>query len=50
VIPPDPELLATRGKYFEEAYGHLNFWSSVRMAEAAEHEYIAATGNKSHED
>lgn len=46
VVPPDPELLAARSKYFEEAYDQLNFWGSIRMAEEAEHQYIANNGNK----
>lgn len=50
VVPPNPELLAARGKYFEEAYDHLNFWGSIRMAEEAEHKYISSTGNKDHDD
>lgn len=49
-MPPDPELLAARGKYFEEAYDHLNFWSSVRMAEEAEQQYLVAAANKHHEE
>ena len=48
MVPPDPELLAARGKYFEEAYDHLNFWSSIHMAEEAEHQYFATVGNKHH--
>jgi len=50
MVPPDPELLAARGKYFEEAYDHLNFWGSIRMAEEAEHQYFATIGNKNHQE
>ena len=50
VVPPDPGLLAARGKYFEEAYDHLNFWSTVRLAEEAERQYFTSVGNKRHED
>jgi hypothetical protein len=44
VVPPDPGLLAARSKYFEEAYDHLNFWSSVRLAEEAERQYFTTVG------
>jgi len=50
VVPPDPGLLATRSKYFEEAYDHLNFWSTVRLAEEAEQQYFTTVGNKPHEE
>jgi len=50
VVPPDPGLLAARGKYFEEAYDHLNFWSSARLAEEAEHQYFLTVGNNHHKD
>lgn len=49
-MPPDPELLAARGKYFEEAYDHLNFWGSIRMAEEAEHKYYAGIGSKERDE
>jgi len=49
VVPPDPGLLAARGKYFEEAYDHLNFWSSARLAEEAEQQYFTSIGNN-HKD
>lgn len=50
VVPPNPELLAARGQYFEEAYDHLNFWSSARLAEEAERQYFTTIGNKQHQD
>lgn len=50
MVPPDPKLLAARGQYFEEAYDHLNFWSSIRMAEEAEHQYFETIGNKGHQE
>lgn len=50
MVPPDPKLLAARAKYFEEAYDHLNFWSSVRMAEEAEHQYFMTIANKDNKD
>jgi tellurite resistance protein TehA-like permease len=50
VVPPDPKVLAARGQYFEEAYDHLNFWSSARMAEEAERQYFTTIGNKQHQD
>jgi hypothetical protein len=39
-----PKLLAARAKYFED--DHLNFWSPVRMAEEAEHQYFMTIANK----
>jgi ABC-type transport system involved in cytochrome bd biosynthesis fused ATPase/permease subunit len=50
LVPVDPELLATRDKYFEEAYDHLNFWSSIRMAQEAEHQYLSTIKNKAHRE
>jgi hypothetical protein len=50
VVPPDPKLLAVRGKYFEESYDHLNFWSSVRLAEEAEREYVTTTEDNRRKD
>jgi tellurite resistance protein TehA-like permease len=50
VVPPDPELLAARSKYFEEAYDHLNFWKSARLAEEAERQYFTTIANNHHED
>lgn len=41
ISPADPELLAAREKYFEEAYDHVNYWSSIRMAGKAEDQYLA---------
>lgn len=39
LVPPDPKLLASRARYFEDAYDHVNFWSTVRLADEAEREY-----------
>ena len=50
MVPPDPKLLAARSKYFEEAYDHLNFWSSIRLAEEAEREYFTTIGDDKHKD
>jgi len=49
VVPPDPGLLAARSKYFEEAYDHLNFWSTARLAEEAERQYFTTVANNHHE-
>jgi hypothetical protein len=38
-VPPDPNILAARKKYFEDAYDHVNFWTTVRMADEAEHKF-----------
>jgi hypothetical protein len=40
-VPPNPELLKLRSQYFEDAYDHANFWSTIRMADQAEHEFNA---------
>ena len=50
MVPPDPKLLEIRGRYFEEAYDHLSFWTSAHLAEEAEQEYFAGVGNKQHMD
>ena len=50
MVPPDPELLAARGKYFEEAYDHLGFWSSTRLAEEAERQYFTTIRSKQQEE
>jgi len=40
LVPPDPNLLAARKKFFEDAYDHVNFWCRVRMANETEREFL----------
>ncbi|KIM83368.1 hypothetical protein PILCRDRAFT_819605 [Piloderma croceum F 1598] len=39
LVPPDPNILAARKQYFEDAYDHVNFWTTVRMADEAEDKF-----------
>jgi hypothetical protein len=39
LVPPDPKLLESRRRYFEDAYDHVNFWSTIRLADEAEREF-----------
>lgn len=45
-MPTDPGLLAARDECFEEKYDHLDFWSSNRLADEAEHKYLTTIKNK----
>lgn len=49
-MPTDPELLAARDKYFEEAYDHVNFWTSIHLADRAEHQYLTTAKKKVHQE
>lgn len=42
-IPPNPSLLAARSQYYEEAYDHMNFWSTAKMADDAEQQFNEAS-------